>query len=110
MSICVQVLYERFSLKVRRNQVRQILCAGSYYMYWGIILRSNSVSRVILSQDGSYLELGDQGKVSLLADSYLIGFLPFIASFYGPGEGVLIKTIPHVAYGHPLTIKELLAL
>ncbi len=27
MSICARVLYERFSLKVRRNQVRPILCA-----------------------------------------------------------------------------------
>ncbi len=30
--ICVQVLYKRFSLKVRRNQVRQILCVPSNNM------------------------------------------------------------------------------
>ncbi len=28
MEICPQFLYKRFSLKVRRNQVRQILCVG----------------------------------------------------------------------------------
>ena len=38
MSICAQVLYKRFSLKVRRNQARQILCVNVTFFWWRVYL------------------------------------------------------------------------